>query len=65
MLVRGKLDAAARFGHAAGALHTVLNARGALVPRILAYHRVWDIDDEQHFPWSPELVSCGQEEFAW
>ena len=65
MLGRGKKDAAAWAAHAAGALHLALRARGTLAPRILAYHRVWDIGDESRFPWDPELVSCGVEEFAW
>jgi len=39
--------------------------RGRLAPRILAYHRVWDIGDEARFPWDPELVSCSLQEFSW
>ncbi|MBK8323921.1 MAG: polysaccharide deacetylase family protein [Betaproteobacteria bacterium] len=65
MLGRGKKDAAAWAAHATGALRVALRARGGFAPRILAYHRVWDIDDESRFPWDPELVSCGVEEFAW
>lgn len=32
---------------------------------ILAYHRVWDIDDEDQFPYDVELVSASLADFAW
>jgi peptidoglycan/xylan/chitin deacetylase (PgdA/CDA1 family) len=64
-LGRGRKDAAAWAAHASGLLWAALRARGALFPRILAYHRICDIGDEACFPWDPELVSCGVEEFAW
>jgi peptidoglycan/xylan/chitin deacetylase (PgdA/CDA1 family) len=32
---------------------------------ILAYHRVYDLDDESAFPFDPELVSASVTGFAW
>ena len=37
--------------------------RGAL--RILAYHRVLDIEDEDKYPFDPELISASTSEFRW
>jgi len=32
---------------------------------ILAYHRIWDIEDEDAFPFDVELVSAGTADFRW
>ena len=32
---------------------------------ILAYHRVWDVRDEDHFPFDVELISAGTSDFRW
>ncbi len=32
---------------------------------ILAYHRVYDLEDEAAFPFDPELVSASSSDFAW
>jgi len=37
--------------------------RGVL--RILAYHRVLDIEDEDKYPFDPELISASTSEFRW
>lgn len=32
---------------------------------ILAYHRIFNLDDEDSFPYDPELVSASVEDFTW
>lgn len=64
-LVPGKKDVVASVAHATGLLHAALRARRGMGPRILAYHRVWDLEDEQRFPYDPELVSGSTREFEW
>lgn len=64
-LGHGKKDVVAWVAHACGALHAALRTRRSMGPRILAYHRIWNLGDEAAFPYDPELVSASPEEFAW
>jgi peptidoglycan/xylan/chitin deacetylase (PgdA/CDA1 family) len=62
---RGKKDALALAGARSGAFRAVLRLRRSPGPRILAYHRVFEMGDEDAFPFDPELVSATPAQFAW
>lgn len=63
----GKRQLAARMFCASGAARLLLRLRSASRQEltVLAYHRVYDIDNESSFPSDPELISASTEEFAW
>jgi peptidoglycan/xylan/chitin deacetylase (PgdA/CDA1 family) len=61
----GKKDALAWAGASIGAFAAVLRLRRRLAPRILAYHRIWDMGTEEDFPFDPELVSATVADFEW
>lgn len=56
-------DALCHSGLTGLALRLLPRFRGVL--RILAYHRVLDIEDEDSYPFDPELVSASTREFRW
>jgi peptidoglycan/xylan/chitin deacetylase (PgdA/CDA1 family) len=47
-----------------GVTRAMRHALGRHLP-VLAYHRIYDLDDEDQFPFDPELVSASVEEFRW
>src|SRR6185503_3545094 len=61
----GKKEMAARLAAAARIPHAlrVLPSRNRHVT-ILAYHRIYDMGDEEGFPFDPELVSATPADFA-
>jgi len=63
----GRRDALARLVAGAGADRLALRARSGASRSlaILAYHRVIDMGPEDEFPFDPELVSAGIEDFRW
>ncbi|MBI3861318.1 MAG: polysaccharide deacetylase family protein [Planctomycetia bacterium] len=51
-------------GRVLSPLARIRSACRADIP-ILAYHRIWDIGDEDRFPFDVELVSAGVADFRW
>src|SRR5437868_4271268 len=51
-------------GHMLPAISRVRSVWRADIP-ILAYHRIWDVTDEDRFPFDIELVSASIADFGW
>lgn len=62
----GKKELLARILCSTGAISVIrrmrILSRGII---IIAYHRIYDINGEQEYPFDPELVSASVEDFKW
>lgn len=67
MNTNGKRGRVAQYLAKGGLLAPLGRLRNAWLTHIpvLAYHRVWDVQDEQAFPYDIELISASTADFAW
>ncbi len=61
---RGMLARILSTGRLTGVVGRIRARRRLEVP-ILAYHRIWDLASDGHFPYDVELISASTADFAW